>query len=193
MLKQDQFWPTTLYFKDFEDCEAFNKDLEQKILAWSERDPGVAKTNRHGWHSPSTMQDMPEFAELTRRLYEMQYEIYAAEGLAGEPFLGNMWANINYPGSSNATHIHPNCLWSGSYYVAVPDNSGNIYFEDPRTPSLMTMPRRSRPEPLNHQRVIQSQPQPGRAIMFPAWLNHGVNENVSDSIRISIAFNFLQR
>jgi uncharacterized protein (TIGR02466 family) len=193
MLQQDHFWPTTLYFKDHPDPESFNADLEKKILAWSQSDPGLAKTNRSGWHSTTDMHTRPEFAGITRYLVEMQRELYLAEGLAGEPFLGNMWANINYPGSRNATHIHPNCLWSGSYYVTVPANSGNIYFEDPRTPSLMTMPRRSQPEPLNHQRVIQSQPQPGRAIMFPAWLSHGVNENLSDQIRISIAFNFLQR
>jgi len=193
MLQADYFWPTALYFKDFESADSFNQDLQEKILAWCQREPGVSKTNRGGWHSPSNMQDLSEFAELTQRLYQMQYEIYQAEGLAGDPFLGNMWANINYPGSSNAIHMHPNCLWSGSYYVTVPENSGNIYFEDPRTPSLMTMPRRNQELPVNSRRMIESQPRAGRAIMFPAWLNHGVNENQSDQIRISIAFNFLQR
>jgi uncharacterized protein (TIGR02466 family) len=193
MLQQDSFWPTVLYFKDFEQPEEFNKDLEEKIIAWSNRDPGIAKTNRNGWHSKTDMQDMPEFAELTRRLYEMQYEIYQTEGLAGEPFLGNMWANINYPGARNAIHIHPNCLWSGSYYVNAPENSGNIYFEDPRTPGLMTMPRRTHELPLLQRRHIESQPQAGRAIMFPAWLSHGVKDNESGETRISVAFNFIQR
>ena len=29
-----------------------------------------------------------------------------------EPFLGNMWANVNPPGGYNRPHIHPNCTWS---------------------------------------------------------------------------------
>ena len=32
-------------------------------------------------------------------------------------FLGNMWANVNPPGGYNRAHIHPNCTWSGVYYV----------------------------------------------------------------------------
>jgi uncharacterized protein (TIGR02466 family) len=192
MLLQDNFWPTTIYFKDYPNSELFNQDLEEKILAWSKCDPGLAKTNRLGWHSTTDMHTRVEFAGIVNYLIEMQHEIYHAEGLAGTPMLGNMWANINYPGASNAMHIHPNSLWSGVYYVTCNDQSGNIYFEDPRSVSLMSMPKYQYEQNLNSRRIIDSQPKPGRLIMFPSWLNHGVRENTSDKTRISISFNFLQ-
>lgn len=192
MLKTDAFWPTIMYFKDF-DLDDFNRDLEEKILAWSKSDPGLNKTNQYGWHSTTDMHTRAEFKDLVDLLYQMQFEIYQQEGLASEPLLGNMWANINYPGASNAMHIHPNSLWSGAYYVTADANSGNIYFEDPRAVSLMSMPKRTVEQPVNQRRIIESVPQTGRLIMFPSWVNHGVRENLSDKTRISVSFNFVQK
>lgn len=193
MLNQDNFWPTVFYYKDLPNSEKLNQKLEEKILAWSRADTGLNKTNRNGWHSTTDMHTRPEFKELVEILYQMQFEIYQKECLAGEPFLGNMWANLNYPGGSNAMHIHPNSLWSGAYYVAAESTSGNIYFEDPRAVSLMTMPRRTTEQPVNERRIIDSLPQAGRLIMFPSWVNHGVRENLSDKNRISVSFNFIQK
>ena len=193
MLNQDNFWPTVFYYEDLINSEKFNQELEEKILAWSKSDVGLNKTNRNGWHSTTDMHTRLEFKELVDVLYQMQFEIYQKENLAGEPFLGNMWANLNYPGGSNAMHIHPNSLWSGAYYVAAESTSGNIYFEDPRAVSLMTMPRRTTEQPVNERRIIDSLPQAGRLIMFPSWVNHGVRENLSDKNRISVSFNFIQK
>ena len=58
-----------------------------------------------------------------------------------KPGLGNMWANINYPGSYNKQHIHPNSQWSGVYYVKVPKNSGSLFLEDPRPGPNIILPR----------------------------------------------------
>ena len=35
------------------------------------------------------------------------------------------WANVNRGGDYNIVHTHPNCMWSGVYYVALgePDKS----------------------------------------------------------------------
>ena len=193
MLNQDNLWPTVFYYEDLINSEKFNQELEEKILAWSKADTGLNKTNRNGWHSTTDMHTRLEFKELVDVLYQMQFEIYQKENLAGEPFLGNMWANLNYPGGSNAMHIHPNSLWSGAYYVTAEPTSGNIYFEDPRAVSLMTMPRRTTEQPVNERRIIDSLPQAGRLIMFPSWVNHGVRENLSDKNRISVSFNFIQK
>ena len=72
----------------------------------------------------------------------MQYEIFKDYGMIDKPGLGNMWANINYPGSYNKQHIHPNSQWSGVYYVKVPKNSGRLFVEDPRPGPNIMLPRR---------------------------------------------------
>jgi len=38
---------------------------------------------------------------------------------------------------------------------------------------------------------VRMRPEEGRLYIFPGWMEHGVEENQSDSDRISISFNVL--
>jgi uncharacterized protein (TIGR02466 family) len=192
-MNRELFFPTPIYIKDV-GSPAFNQKLEQDIIAWSNRDKGIQRTNVNGWHSTSNMADYPEYKELVDILFQAQRHIYKQEHLDSEPFLGNMWANINPPGGYNRTHIHPNSLWSGVYYVKTPKNCGHLKLEDPRSVALMTRPRQVPGEqPQRLWREVHYEPVAGRLIMFPAWLNHCVDPNQSNEIRISVSFNFMQK
>ena len=192
-MNRELFFPTPIYIKDVGNIE-FNQKLEQNIINWSNRDKGIQRTNVNGWHSPSNMADFPEYKELVDILFQAQRHIYKQEHLTSEPFLGNMWANINPPGGFNRTHIHPNSLWSGVYYVKTPKNCGHLKLEDPRSVSLMTRPQETTGEkPQRLWREVHYEPVAGRLIMFPAWLNHCVDPNQSNEIRISVSFNFTQK
>jgi uncharacterized protein (TIGR02466 family) len=112
-MNRELFFPTPIYIKDI-GSPAFNQKLEQDIIAWSNKDKGIQRTNVNGWHSTSDMANYPEYKELVNILFQAQKDIYKEEHLDSEPFLGNMWANINPPGGYNRTHIHPNSfmVWS---------------------------------------------------------------------------------
>jgi uncharacterized protein (TIGR02466 family) len=192
-MNRELFFPTPIYIKDVGTAE-FNKKLEQDILNWMNQDKGIQRTNVNGWHSPSNMADKPEYKDLVKMLFEMQFEIYQEEHLDSEPFLGNMWANVNPPGGFNRTHIHPNSLWSGVYYIKTPKHCGHLKLEDPRSVALMTRPRMKPGEqPSRLWRETHYEPVAGRLIMFPSWLNHCVDPNQSNDIRISVSFNFMQK
>ena len=108
-----------------------------------------------------------------------------------------MWANINYPGSYNKQHMHPNSQWSGVYYVKVPENSGRLFIEDPRSGPNIILPRRVKNLPKALWRVVVYPAIEGQMIMFPAWLPHGVEMNESKEKgekgwRVSVSFNFIQ-
>ena len=193
MITENNF-PTMIYIKDFPDSEKLNKYLEDHIMRWSQNDKGVSKTNAGGWHSETNMNTKKEYNPLTTELFNMQEEIYQKEKLNRKPVLGNMWANINYPGCFNRPHIHPNSLFSGVYFIKTPKNSGNFMIYDPRPGVQMAMPSRKK-EQLQSElwREIHYEPVAGRCIMFPSWLWHEVKPNQSNEIRISVSFNFLQR
>ena len=187
---KEQFFPTTIYAKDI---QLDNETLSNNIVNWSQQDPGVKKTNMNGWHSKPEMHLKSEYQQLVQELYKMQEEIYQEEWLDRQPKLGNMWANINYPGGYNRPHVHPNCLFSGVYYVKANKNSGVFVANDPRPGIQTMMPTRKQGRPPKHLwRVVHLEPIPGRIIMFPAWLWHCVEPNQSNDIRISISFNFIQ-
>ena len=187
---KEHFFPTIIYGKDI---QLDNEKLSNHIINWSQQDPGIKKTNMNGWHSKPEMHLKSEYQQLVQELYKMQEEIYQEEWLDRKPKLGNMWANINYPGGYNRPHVHPNCLFSGVYYVKANKNSGVFVANDPRPGIQTIMPIRKSGRPPKHLwREVHLEPIPGRIIMFPAWLWHCVEPNQSNDIRISISFNFIQ-
>jgi len=191
MLHKEFWFPTQIYIKEF---NLDNNQLTDNIVNWSKQDPGLSKTNVNGWHSKSDMHQKPEYKALVDQLFQMQQEIFKEDCLADQPVLGNMWANINPPGGFNRPHIHPNSLWSGVYYVKTPKDCGHLKLEDPKTRAEMVMPKRTQDQlPQYLWREVHYEPIAGRCIMFPSWLNHTVDPNRSNDIRISVSFNFLQK
>lgn len=191
MLHKEFWFPTQIYIKEF---NLDNNQLTDNIVNWSKQDPGLSKTNVNGWHSKSDMHQKPEYKALVDQLFQMQQEIFKEDCLADQPVLGNMWANINPPGGFNRPHIHPNSLWSGVYYVKTPKDCGHLKLEDPKTRAEMVMPKRTQDQlPQYLWREVHYEPVAGRCIMFPSWLNHTVDPNRSNDIRISVSFNFLQK
>tara|TARA_R110002020_G_scaffold133536_1_gene297955 strand:- start:1338 stop:1937 length:600 start_codon:yes stop_codon:yes gene_type:complete len=198
-MKVEYFFPTPVYFKDLPNAEKLNKYLEEHIVRWSKEDKGLSKTNVNGWHSTTDMNFKEEYNPLTKELFNMQEEIFAKEHLTKKPACGNMWANINYPGSFNRPHLHPNSLFSGVYWVKTPPKCGNFMVYDPRPGSHTTMPNRKDEQLIGtkllgseYWREVHFQPIAGRILMFPAWLWHEVRPNRSNENRISVSFNFLQ-
>ena len=186
----EKFFPTFVYAKD---VELDNNKLTQDIVNWSNQDKGVQKTNHKGWHSTTDMGNKPEYQLLVTELLRMQKEIYDNEHIDRYARLGNMWANINPPGGMNMPHLHPNALFSGVYYVKSQPQSGRLKIYDPRPGIQTNMPIRKPGNPgkdLWREAILE--PVVGRIIMFPAWLWHSVEENISNDIRISVSFNFIQ-
>ena len=189
-LLKEQFFPTIIYGKDL---QLDNETLARHVIEWSKSDEGVKRTNMNGWHSTTDMHIKPEYKVLVDELYQMQHEIFQEEWLDRRPKLGNMWANINYSGGYNRPHVHPNCLFSGVYYVKTQPQCGELVVNDPRPGIQTMMPTRKSGQPPKHLwREAHIEPIQGRLIMFPAWLWHCVEENKSNDMRISVSFNFVQ-
>ena len=186
----EQFFPTMIYGKD---VKLVNQLFANEIIKWSRQEPGLKKTNRNGWHSPTTMHKVPIFQPLVNELFIMIQDVWKEEWLDREPMLGNMWANINPPGGYNAPHIHPNSLYSGVYYIKAPKDSGDLVFNDPRPGEQLNMPAiKKGPPPKHLWREVHLAPVEGRIIIFPFYLWHNVEPNLSNDIRISVSFNFIQ-
>ena len=197
-MNREILFPTPIYMKMVKEPEKLNKYLYPLIKEWSRRDKGEAKTNAGGgWHSPDNMNFKKEYKPLTKELFDMQHEIYKDYGMEPKPGLGNMWANINYPGAYNLQHIHPNSQWSGAYYIKVPKNSGSLFIEDPRPGPNIMLPRRMNGLPKALWRVVGYPAIEGQMIMFPGWVSHRVQLNESKEKgekgwRVSVSFNFIQ-
>ena len=65
-------WKNPDYFNE----ELLNQELERDIVAWSNKDKGVVRTNVQGWHSTTDMHEKPEYKKLVDMLYACQKTIY---------------------------------------------------------------------------------------------------------------------
>ena len=98
------------------------------------------------------------------------------------------WAVVNGKLASNFVHNHPNSVLSGVYYVKAPENCGGIFFRDARDVAHMFVPTVAELSPWTLQKVTYAATE-GRMLIFPSWLNHGVEPNLSEEDRICVSFN----
>jgi len=96
----------------------------------------------------------------------------------------NYWTNINKPGSTNMIHNHvmASCHLSGVYYVQS-ENTGAIrFYTHEQLYNLI-------PDGMPYQNKIGHSPSDGDILVWPSYLHHDVEVNLSSQDRINVAFN----
>jgi uncharacterized protein (TIGR02466 family) len=179
------------------ESDALNRELAALILADEKRSDGLSRSNVGGWHSAGDLldRDAAPIRVLRQRIMSVIVGLTRAitvPGAASRTFNCRMdgWANVSRHGHYNSVHSHPNCLWSGTYYVSAgepyPDTkfNGRLELIDPRTGAMTLAPESSM---LQTRYLIA--PTPGLMVVFPSWLNHLVHPFFGRGERISIAFN----
>lgn len=101
------------------------------------------------------------------------------------------WANIYRTGDFQESHYHPGWDFSAVYFIAAPEGSGNLIFENPLLPDMRPI-KTEKTFDLNCQAAIYK-PVEGQLVIFRSNLRHGVYPNRSSNPRISLAFNLKSR
>ena len=92
----------------------------------------------------------------------------------GRLSLTSKWGHVHEKNMSTNKHNHGGADVSGVAYLSVPRGSGFIQFW---------------PNPLHDYRY-SIEPEKGMFLLFPAWIPHSVNRNLSSEPRVSVSFNF---
>jgi uncharacterized protein (TIGR02466 family) len=104
--------------------------------------------------------------------------------------LEDIWINILPEGGIHTAHIHPHSVISGTTYVAMPEGTSAIKFEDPRLAMMMAAPPRIADAPDHLRPFVYLQPQVGDVLLWESWLRHEVPMNMAEDERISVSFNY---
>ncbi|HEY9654431.1 MAG TPA: TIGR02466 family protein, partial [Crinalium sp.] len=151
---------------------------------------GYAASNVLGWHSKDNLFELPELRPLKDLADAAVLEVSQAVGYGDVQIkAANCWANINPKYASNKIHDHANCLFSGVYYLKAPKDSGTLMFYDPRVAKTFYKPPVSTFTPYTAD-AIAHVAEEGLMLIFPSWLKHGVEPNLSNEDRVSISFNY---
>ncbi len=192
MNKPNLLFPTPIWTIQFENYKIVNEEMYQFIKNQQSNDQkGINKSNVKGWHSNDfeLNDDEPQkFIKFISNSIEQVMTDMKWEKNKQSVKINNMWAIINTGGSANLRHQHGNSTISGAYYVRAPKDSGDIVFYDPRPAPIYSHPNVESPNLLNAQ-VNSITPKEGALVLFPSYLDHSVNENLSNEERIVISFN----
>jgi uncharacterized protein (TIGR02466 family) len=198
----ETLFPTLVYRAHVEGASRLNRDLEQAALALAEDDAAgrrwCAAHGYPGYTSYGSLADLPDrsplFARL-KRIIERHAARFARELhwdlRGGKPVCDTMWVNVLPEGGSHSSHIHTNAVLSGTYYVASPEGSGPIVFEDPRHALMMAAPPRRTSAPRALRTYVGETPAPGILLLWESWLRHEVPVNRAQGDRISVSFNLV--
>ncbi len=192
MSKPNLLFSTPVWTIQLENYKNLNENMYQYIKLLKKKDSvGINKSNVKGWHSNDfdlKDKEPQNFIKFILPSIEQVMNDMSWEKQKQTAKINNMWAIINTGGSANLRHQHGNSTISGAYYVKAPENSGDIVFYDPRPAPVYSHPNVDKPNILNAQ-VNGVNPKEGALVLFPSYLDHSVNENLSNEERIVISFN----
>ena len=192
MNKPNLFFPTPVWAIQLENYKTINEEMYKFIKeAQSNDQVGINKSNIKGWHSKdfNLQENEPrKFISFISPSIEKVMIDMNWEKEKQKVNINNMWAIVNIGGSTNLRHQHGNSTISGAYYVRAPKKSGDIVFYDPRPAPVYSYPIAQNPNFLNAQ-INSVSPKEGALVLFPSYLDHSVNENLSNTERIVISFN----
>ena len=173
------------------DLNINNKELLNFILNLKKKSKGRKKSNPTGWQSMDLNLRDKIFSKLNKKIIENFLQYINKISLKNDFKISNMWANVNRYKDYNLIHSHPNVTVSGVYYLKVPKNSGNIFFVNPASQLIETSwDKCIEKYTTQNSPFFRVNPIEGQLILFPSWLQHGVEPNLNKKQdRISFSFN----
>ena len=188
-----QYWKTEFN----QNIEALKKEC---YLIKNNDNEGTKKSNTgvQGYHSKNirSFENIPEIKKLINQIGNCVSSIHQLNR-KGSIQLSNFWINICGKGGSNTPHTHSGS-YSGVFFIKVPKEmkGGRFLFyrnfneADLNSEEYMGDFKEGYKLQSYEYPIITIPPKENTLIVFPAWVVHAVETNLSDEDRISLSFNF---
>jgi uncharacterized protein (TIGR02466 family) len=171
--------------------ELDNKSILQYCKKLKKEDKGINRSNIGGWHSSELKGKHIELQTLFDQIIEKS-NIFANQiGKKNKINITTLWININNYKDYNQSHFHSNCFLSGVYYVNIFDKGGKIVFDNPAQDLIDSNWDTTDIKSFTtvNSSTYSLVPNIGDLILFPSWLKHKVEPNMTNEDRVSISFN----
>ncbi len=167
--------------------------IDAKILATLERiKRDLPKLGAgQGWQSEQTLHEREEFRDFVSCVNNAVQSVLRFLRIGYDAFeITGCWATVLAKGAMHKAHSHPNNFLSGVYYVRTHPGTDTINFHDPRSQTGIIRPPVVELTADNTDQVVVTVKN-GTLLVFPAYLQHSVDANMSEEERISISFNIM--
>jgi len=182
--------PATIFSADFFHRSNVGLDniaeLREEILKIKQVESNIENTNIGCWRSayryniPWLMDQVISLTKEAIEFYQNRDSIFY-QSYRNEPFKINYWTNVNLPGSRNVLHSHSQSTFSCVYYIQA-TGTGDLRLLN----SANLLGDLNRKSPFT--RDFYFSPKDTDLILWPAWVPHEVEPNLSNKDRINIVF-----
>jgi uncharacterized protein (TIGR02466 family) len=167
--------------------------IDTQVLATLERLRRDLPTlnSGQGWQSEQTLHHRDEFQDLISCVSNASKSILRFLRIGQQALeITGCWATVLATGAIHKAHSHPNNYLSGVYYVRIHQGADTISFHDPRSQTHVIQPPVLELTAENTDQVVVRVTN-GTLLMFPSYLEHSVDANMSAEERISVSFNIM--
>lgn len=175
-----------------DDLDLDNQPIKDYCYSLKEKQQSSQYSNIGGWHSDLITGHIPVlnklFVNISHRLNALHTFFNFRDDL--QISISSFWVNINGKGHANVPHTHRGFTFSGVYFVDGQPGSGDLVLVHPS----QQFPYHYLDLPFKDHSIDKSlgtihyTPQPGKLVIFPSWIQHYVQPNLTDQDRISIGF-----
>lgn len=186
---------TALFQSTYTNFDSDKEKILKSVDEYLKENPtSVLKSNTqgYGFHSEENIHSCPDLQDLFNEICGLCVSYAKLLDLDVEhkiPAITSSWANIaDNRMSSHAIHVHEGVI-SGSVYLEVPENSGQIVFHNYSINPLWMGNYLAKNKNQYTGLSLKVDPKEGEIVMWPSYLPHSVEQNNHDNKRISISFN----
>ena len=183
---QNLFWKSPIWEVQTRFDDEFNKNLLDEIYEIGkpialgiEKNPPNSLWDYSKPHLDILKQEIVDI--VTKTITQSIPEIRMLNLSGCEHFMG--WINVREPGERLEVHGHTESAIAATYYIQAKDGCGDLVAYD--TSGAIDWDRNKLSgSPFVKERRYK--PVEGRLIFFPSYVLHGVDENKSNDLRISL-------
>jgi uncharacterized protein (TIGR02466 family) len=160
--------------------------LQEEILSAKKTEANTEYTNDRCWRSSRRyniswlIDEVLSLANQAVNFYQDKDSVFQSSH-KNKSLKINYWTNVNSPGARNVLHSHSDCCFSCVYYIQA-TGTGDLRLLNPAN----LMGKLNRQSPFT--RDFYFSPVEGDLILWPAWVPHEVEPNLSNKDRINITF-----
>lgn len=180
----------------YKSSEEIDEELRQKI----KKEEVHRITSNNGYLSDNTYLLNEGYLKNLKDKIQSQIDYYIHSVLNVETeiefYITNSWTTVHEKGDYAPQHNHTNSLFSGTYYIDVPEDDESALHFHAKDKNIL-FPNSIFPT-INDWNIINSRqyyfkPQTGDLFIFPSHLDHSVNQLTSESKRYCLAFNIFAK
>lgn len=187
-------FPSQIALANISDFSTYQQDLINWIYKYQEKDHGTMISNRGGYQSESKeIFTENSFFPFKNKIIPAINELVKEFDIYRQIKIVQMWVNVNGKYCYNTSHKHAGVDLTGVLWVKQSLESGCFVIENMESGfQNLALTQASRwKHTLDKNIVSEFVPKykDGTLCIFPAYLSHRVEMNVTDENRISISFN----